>query len=305
MTFTLPSSRAARAPGSATATPERIFPSWGWFGLVTMLVSWVLNWLPTHPLSGLGFFTLWFGFILTLDGVNFWRRGASILSAHPWKFAQLFAFSIPFWWLFEAFNARVQNWQYHLDHPFGLTWGPVSYNLMATLCFSTVLPVVMEMTALFTTLPALRPRMARGTPEPLVPRGTLIAEFVGGIVAIVLPLIWPHYAFGLIWVGPMLLLDATNAALRRRSAIGHLVAGDWRFVAALALATLACGFFWEMWNFWSLPKWSYTIPFVGFAKVFEMPILGFLGYLPFGVELFALYQFLLWATRQRDDALPF
>jgi hypothetical protein len=305
MTFSLPSSRGRDAGEQAAAAPARRFPRWGWAGLALLVVSWVLNWSPTHILSGIGFFTIWFGFILVLDGLNYYRRGASILSAHPGKFAQMFVFSVPFWWLFEAFNARVQNWQYHLDQPFGMPWSPLAYNLMATLCFSTVLPAVMEMTALFMTFPAFTPKLVRGAAEPIVPRGILVAEFVGGVVAIALPLVWPHYAFGLIWVGPMLLLDAVNAALRHRSAIGHLVAGDVRFVAALAIATLACGFFWEMWNYWSLPKWSYTVPFVGFAKVFEMPLLGFTGYLPFGVELFALYQFLLWVTRQRDDALPF
>ena len=301
MTLTAPSAtQTARAAATA-----RIFPIWGWVGLIIMLLSWVGDWWPTHPLSAVGFFTLWFGFILTLDGLNFWRRGASIAHDHPWKFAQLFLFSVPFWWLFEAFNARVQNWHYHLDHPFGLNWSPTAFNLLATLCFSTVLPAVMEMTALFTSFAPLRPRLTRTMAEPVVSRGLVIAEFSGGIVAITLPLIWPHYAFGLIWVGPLLLLDAINTAGRRRSAIAHLVAGDWRFVTALAVATLACGFFWEMWNFWSLPKWTYNVPFVGFAKIFEMPLLGFSGYLPFGVELFALYQTLLWLTRQRDDALPF
>ena len=42
-----------------------------------------------------------------------------------------------------------------------------------------------------------------------------------------------------------------------------------------------------MWNFYSLPKWTYTIPYVGFWHVFEMPLLGYLGYLPFGIVVFA------------------
>jgi hypothetical protein len=74
---------------------------------------------------------------------------------------------------------------------------------------------------------------------------------------------------------------------------------------ALPLAALTCGFFWEMWNFFSLPKWYYTVPYVGFARVFEMPILGYTGYLPFALELFALYQFLLAFLNQKDDALAF
>ena len=41
------------------------------------------------------------------------------------------------------------------------------------------------------------------------------------------------------------------------------------------------------WNFYSLPKWIYTIPYVGFWKVFEMPILGYLGYPFFGLIVFS------------------
>ena len=33
------------------------------------------------------------------------------------------------------------------------------------------------------------------------------------------------------------------------------------------------------------------MPFVGFWKVFEMPLLGYLGYIPFAMELYAIYQF--------------
>ena len=53
-----------------------------------------------------------------------------------------------------------------------------------------------------------------------------------------------------------------------------------------------------MWNFRALPKWEYTIPYLGFARVFEMPLLGYLGYLPFGLEVYAGYHFLAgWFSR--------
>ena len=50
------------------------------------------------------------------------------------------------------------------------------------------------------------------------------------------------------------------------------------------LAALVCGFFWEMWNFYSLARWTYSIPYVQRFHLFEMPILGYGGYLPFGLE---------------------
>jgi len=39
-----------------------------------------------------------------------------------------------------------------------------------------------------------------------------------------------------------------------------------------------------MWNYFSLAKWEYSIPFVHRFLIFEMPLLGYAGYLPFGLE---------------------
>jgi hypothetical protein len=50
-----------------------------------------------------------------------------------------------------------------------------------------------------------------------------------------------------------------------------------------------------MWNFLSYPKWTYHTPGTEFFRVFEMPLLGYLGYLPFAWELYALRNF-LWAN---------
>jgi hypothetical protein len=55
-----------------------------------------------------------------------------------------------------------------------------------------------------------------------------------------------------------------------------------------------CGFFWEMWNLHSLAKWVYSIPYVHVGKVFEMPILGYAGYLPFGLECLFAAQLAGW-----------
>src|SRR5581483_3224561 len=104
--------------------------------------------------------------------------------------------------------------------------------------------------------------------------------------------LFPGIAFGLIWVWLFLLVDAQNALMQRPSLIEQCSRGDYRKLIALALGTLICGFFWEMWNFLAFPKWYYTVPIIGFWKVFEMPLLGFVGYIPFSWELYALYQFI-------------
>jgi hypothetical protein len=59
-----------------------------------------------------------------------------------------------------------------------------------------------------------------------------------------------------------------------------------------------------MWNFYSYPKWVYRVPFVNFWHIFEMPLLGYLGYLPFALELFALYHLVI-GLLKRDDLRSF
>jgi len=39
-----------------------------------------------------------------------------------------------------------------------------------------------------------------------------------------------------------------------------------------------------MWNFYSLARWTYSVPLVHRFQIFEMPLLGYAGYLPFGLE---------------------
>jgi len=53
-----------------------------------------------------------------------------------------------------------------------------------------------------------------------------------------------------------------------------------------------------MWNYFSLAHWKYSIPFVQRFEVFEMPALGYAGYLPFGLECAAAESLL-------GNVLPF
>lgn len=114
--------------------------------------------------------------------------------------------------------------------------------------------------------------------------------FVTGWLMLVLLLIWPLYFFPFLWGAVYLILEPVNVWRGNRSLLEHTATGDWRPLIALSVAGLACGFFWEMWNYYSYPKWVYHVPFVGVLHVFEMPLLGYLGYLVFAWELHALYH---------------
>ncbi|MGH2444401.1 MAG: hypothetical protein ACRDFX_14700, partial [Chloroflexota bacterium] len=226
------------------------------------------------------------GFALFLDAALFAQTGDSLFSGHRRVYLALYLLSLGFWWLFEAFNLAVHNWQY----VGGARYTGASFVLLASIDFTTVLAAVWSASRFVLHL---LPAGKRTACAREVPRWVLFVMLIGAVAAIVLPVVFPDYAFGLIWVSMFLLLDPLNERLGRPSMVHAVWNRNWRLPLSLALGTLTCGFFWEAWNYWSTPKWTYHIPYVGFWKVFEMPILGYLGYLPFGLELFAMTNFVL------------
>lgn len=65
--------------------------------------------------------------------------------------------------------------------------------------------------------------------------------------------------------------------------------GRYTQLVALAAAALVCGVFWEMWSDFSMPKWEYSIPDVSRFTLFDMPVVGYAGYLPFGPLCWCLW----------------
>jgi hypothetical protein len=90
-----------------------------------------------------------------------------------------------------------------------------------------------------------------------------------------------------LWVGLIYLLDPINAWLGAPSLLRDWRAGRWGRTVALMLGGASSGLLWESANYWALSKWTYHLPFLGSLeryRYFEMPWLGFLGFLPFALE---------------------
>ncbi len=276
----------------------RGWPVHGWLGLGLIIIFWILNWSLSGLRTHWGFFPLWLGYCLTVDALVVSRKGHSMLTRSPRAYLAVFLVSAPAWWLFELLNWRAQNWYYDGREFFT----NLQYFVLATLSFSTVIPAVFGTAELVSTFNWLK-RVGRG---PLVAptRATLLGFFSMGWLMLGLLLLWPRYFFPFMWLSIYFILEPLNVWLKNRSLLNYTARGDWRPIWALWIGCLICGFFWEMWNFYSYPKWIYQVPFVDFLHIFEMPLLGYSGYLSFSLELFALYH-LTTGLLKREEAYGF
>jgi hypothetical protein len=259
-------------------------PIHGWLGLSLVFVFWFLNWTMSGTRTHWGFFPLWLGYCLTIDGLVFWRTGTSLLTRSWRKYVGLFLVSAPVWWLFELLNLHTRNWTYLGTDVFT----PLQYSFWTTLSFSTVIPAVFgsaELVASFGFLKRLKPGPVIGTDKR-----TTSAFFILGWAMLALLVAWPKIFFPFLWLSLYFILEPVNIWLGNRSLAYWTQKGDWRPVIALWLGVLLTAFFWEMWNYYSFPKWIYHVPWGNWLHIFEMPFLGYGGYLPFALELFALYH---------------
>jgi hypothetical protein len=290
----------AVSPANAPTSTRASDAWWLWPGLALAAAAWWASWFGPDLLRHHAFFPLWFGYILVVDALVRLRAGESLLTRNPARWVLLFAFSVPLWWVFEWANRFLGNWRYVLPYPYD----PVTYALLASLAFSTVMPALFETASLLRTFkpfsgPMRGPRIAPG-------RAGLVAIAALGALMFGASLRWPGVAFPLVWIGLFLCIDPLNRLLGWRSLAGEVAGRRWDTVVVLWAAGLLCGFFWELWNVLAMPKWVYYVPFVGEPKLFEMPLLGYGGYLPFALEVFAAYHLLHGLLfRRADGYLPF
>jgi hypothetical protein len=278
---------------------EKKFPMHGWIGSVLMVVFWVLNWGLDGLRTQWAFFPLWLGFCLAIDGLVFWRSGTSLFFRSWRKYTLLFFASAPVWWLFELANSRLQNWHYAGAENFS----PFMFWFWATINFTTVVPAVFGSTELvrsFITKPIQGP-VIRPT------KATTIIFFITGWLMLILMVTWPGIFFPFVWIALFFIIEPVNIWLGHRSLTEWTKSGNWQPVVTLWLGVLLTAVFWEMWNYFSFPKWIYHVPWGNWLHIFEMPLLGYGGYLPFALELFAMYHLIvgLFKEKKTDYVIRF
>lgn len=273
------------------------YPRYGTIGLLLLLVmetAVLTNQLPSHQGWYLDEVTrwttpvCWWGYIMAVAAWLRRRQGASLLSGGRDRLVMFALLSVAFWCVFEAYNCVMPGWEYVNLHP-NLSVRYVGY----VVAFATILPgmfLTAELLQSYGVFINTRIPPLRWSPVALQTSLWLGAAFC--LVPPFLPVEWRGYTWALVWVGFILWLEPINYRRGAQSLFRDWEYGDVSRTLQLLMAGAVCGLLWEFWNYWAYTKWVYTFPVVlRDVRYFEMPVLGFLGFLPFAIEYFVLFHF--------------
>lgn len=221
-----------------------------------------------------------------LDAVNFQISGSSLIRTRTKEFLWMIPFSIALWYFFEFYNLFIRNWHYvglpesKLLRYSGYFWS-----------FATIWPGVIEIFELIRNLHIVKAVHVK----PInLPKNLLFISFAFGTFCMILPLVVPAYVAAYlaapIWFGVIFILDPFNYMSNRYSLWKDLGQGQLTTLVQLFLTGFLAGIIWEFWNYWATAKWIYTVPILGEMKFFEMPVIGYLGFLPFAVEIVVMWE---------------
>ena len=245
---------------------------------------------------------VWLGYIIFLEGLIYWIRGHSPVRRRPHHFAFLCLASVAIWCVFDIinFNLGMKAWIYvgmpgstdqagNILIPGGFldrAWGYF-------IAFAAIVPgMVMSGQALLDLGAFNWARSRAGGPR--TPRWMLLASLAVGAAMLAWVLVTRAPVTNYVmWTSLVFLLDPLNYWLGRPSMFRDFERGWFGRILAACAGGLICGFLWEFWNFWALTKWTYHLPFLGWTesiKYFEMPIVGLMGFIPFGAECWIMWQ---------------
>lgn len=276
------------------------FPSWFWWNLPVFIFSWTLMWAPIKALTFMRAYTfvpLMWSFILILDGIVYKRnQGVSLLSKKPATLKIIALVSCFGWFGFEYLNYFViETWYYPYKNIFS-NFGNIFWYALS---FTTFLPAVFEWYLLLRTIPFFRDRYSKG-PKFATSNKLLILCYASGVILGFGMGYYPFYLFWVIWIALVPMLVATMHVNNFWTPLTYIKNGNWSALILIALAAAFNGFFMELWNYGSdyfnqgmhtNPNyWKYTVPYLDKIHIFsEMPLLGYYGYLFFGIGFWIVW----------------
>ena len=237
------------------------------FGIAALFYSFGAISAVVYPI-------IWWGIIFIIDVINFWRWKKSLIHGYTKQFFLLMVpLSTLFWLYYEFVNIAYPQWIY-----IGIISDISVRVILSVVSFGTVIPIIVEifwfLNGPFQVLPFSDFNLA-------VIKKYRPSLIIFGFVFSTLPFYSGYFYLNqLMWLGPFLVFLPFVAG----SSESENKDFWW-----LAVATgLASGLLWEFLNFWAGGKWQYII-LPNAPHIFEMPIYGYIGFVPFAFSTVALY----------------
>ena len=263
----------------------------GLIGLTILVISEILLFKGIEPFASWFYYFAWWPYILIVDSLIYRVKGNSLIMNRRGEFFLMLFWSVFFWTFFEAVNLIMKNWYYINVMPVrAVRWAGYAT------AYATVLPALFETTELLESAGLFKD--SRVKPVSVDRRWNIFFLSLG-VVFLSGVFLYPKYCFPLIWGGLIFILEPFNYRWGVQSILRDWERGSLRKFYLLLVAGLICGILWEFWNFWATTKWIYTVPFFEELKLFEMPVLGFMGFPPFTVECYVMYNFISLFRYQR------
>src|SRR6201987_2999261 len=157
---------------------RRSFPAHGWLGFIALAGAEWLLFPHVEPVAT--YFTpiAWSAYILIADAATFAITGRSRLNDAPLSLARMALLSIPLWLIFEAYNLRLQKWEY-VGVPLPWVAAMIGYGWS----FATITPAIFETSDL---VQAMLPTVG-GEPWK-ISRSAETAMMICGAACLIVPL---------------------------------------------------------------------------------------------------------------------
>lgn len=263
-----------------------MFKIYGLLGLIIIILAEATIFLKIEPFIYWVTPSVWFGYILLADSIVHMLKGNSLLVNRKLRFLQFLLLSVSFWCIFEIYNKFIPGWAY-----INLPRSRLEAYTMGALSFAAIIPAIFETTELVQQLhifSKINMKMKMHLNKVLA---SLLV--VVGIVFLITPLVFYNaWAWAFVWTGFIFLLDPILYFFHDEKSLLMLIKKrQLNVIISLFAAGYICGFLWEFWNYWATSKWIYIFPIMQNIKIFEMPLVGFLGFGPFALELYVMWNF--------------
>ncbi|MDB5299637.1 MAG: hypothetical protein JWO87_1300 [Phycisphaerales bacterium] len=245
---------------------------------------------------------VWPGYVILMEGILVAQTGSSPVRRRPHHFALLCLASIFIWCVFDWINFYyIRAWDYigmPQENRWSRYWGYAS-------AFACVVPGMLLSGQFFMNLGWFD---GARSPGWRMPRWAKWVALSCGAAMLVWPFIGRNPVTNLtLWTSLVFFLDPINLKLGRPGMFRDWQAGWYGRTLAAFAGGLLCGLLWEFWNYWALAKWVYHLPFLGAAqevRYFEMPVIGLLGFIPFGLECWVMWQTMRMPLDGLAEGLP-